>query len=405
MSDHRELLADTRRRGPGNVLLLGELEPGLLLDPGEGQLRLDRVDPAGREEDEEGAVAPGELEAVVGAGQVGVDQIGGVAVGPAHHRGLGRALDQGGDLGQAVEVGGLADVAADELDPGLLEARQVQLRAAPVEVVEREDLPIGVPGGEGNGQIRADEAGPAGDQDPRHDPGKLSPIPAGKPIPSPGACGSRIGGVRVHRLARRRRAHRPGNPLRGPDPVAPPAGGRRRDRARVPADRRRRRPGHPRGGPGRGLRGHLRGRGEAPGGDRGEPRAQHRTDPGAGRGAARRPPRGPGSRPHLHLIGRNRLRRARPGAGLRGRPDPTRARSTESSISPARRRSAGRARRPASGRGSCAARPSTASTSSPTGARARSSPSSITSNAARRSSSTATAPRSATTSTPATSPG
>ena len=152
VSDHRELLGDTRRRGARNLLAVGELEPGLLLDPGEGELRLDRVDPAGREEDEEGAVAPGELEAVVGAGQVGVDEVGGVAVGPAHHRGLGRALDQGRDLGQAVEVGGLADVAADELDAGLLEPRQVQLRAAAVEVVEGEDLPLGVPRGKGNGR-------------------------------------------------------------------------------------------------------------------------------------------------------------------------------------------------------------------------------------------------------------
>ena len=54
----------------------------------------------------------------------------------------------------------------DELDPASSQPRQVQLRAAPVEVVEGDDLPIGVPGGEGDGEVGADEAGPAGDQQP-----------------------------------------------------------------------------------------------------------------------------------------------------------------------------------------------------------------------------------------------
>ena len=65
---------------------------------------------------------------------------------------------------QPGEVVGLAHVALDELDPGLLEPRQVQFRAAAVEVVERDDLPVGVAGGERDGEVGADEAGPAGDQ-------------------------------------------------------------------------------------------------------------------------------------------------------------------------------------------------------------------------------------------------
>ena len=111
--------------------------------------------------------------------------------------------------------------------------------------------------------------------------------------------------------------------------------------------------------------------GEAPGGDRGEPRAEHRADPRAGRGAARRPPRGPGSRPHLHLIGRDRLRGARPGPVSEDAP--TRPRALYGKLHLACEEAIGRAREEAGlGRGSCAARPSTASTSSPTGARARS---------------------------------
>ncbi len=60
------------------------------------------------------------------------------------------------------EIPRLAHVAADELDPGLLQPRQVELRAAPVEVVERDDLPLGVPCGQRDGEVGADEAGATG---------------------------------------------------------------------------------------------------------------------------------------------------------------------------------------------------------------------------------------------------
>ena len=47
--------------------------------------------------------------------------------------------------------------------PASSQPRQVQLRAAPVEVVERDDLPVGVPRGERDGEVGADEAGAAGE--------------------------------------------------------------------------------------------------------------------------------------------------------------------------------------------------------------------------------------------------
>ena len=63
------------------------------------------------------------------------------------------------------EVGRLAHVAVDELDPGLAQPRQVELGAAPHQVVERDDLPVGMALGERDAEVAADEAGAAGDQD------------------------------------------------------------------------------------------------------------------------------------------------------------------------------------------------------------------------------------------------
>ena len=58
--------------------------------------------------------------------------------------------------------------------------------------------------------------------------------------------------------------------------------------------------------------------GGSSGPDRGEPGAEHRTDPGADREPARRAARGPRRGPHLHFLGGDRLRRARAGARARG---------------------------------------------------------------------------------------
>ena len=50
-------------------------------------------------------------------------------------------------------------------DPGLLQPRQVELGAAAVEVVEGDELPVGMALGERNREVGADEAGAACDED------------------------------------------------------------------------------------------------------------------------------------------------------------------------------------------------------------------------------------------------
>ena len=161
----REVLGDPGRGDAAHGLPGGQLEAGRGLLETQVHLGRHRVDPAGREEDEEGGVAPRQLEAVVGAGEVRVDEVAGVAVDAAHHRGLRRALDQRVQPLHLGEVPRLAHVTFDEPHPRLLHPRQVQPRAAPVEVVECDDLPVRVPGGEGDCEVRADESRPAGDQD------------------------------------------------------------------------------------------------------------------------------------------------------------------------------------------------------------------------------------------------
>src|SRR3954451_19565722 len=140
----REVLGDPLRPHSPHRLRGGDLEAGLGLLQVQLHLRRHWVDAAGREEDDEGAVAPRQLQAVVGAGEVGVDEVAGVAVDPAHRRRLGRALYQRRQLRQGLQIGGLADVALDEPHPRLLQLGQIQFRAPPVEVVEDQDLPLGM---------------------------------------------------------------------------------------------------------------------------------------------------------------------------------------------------------------------------------------------------------------------
>ena len=61
---------------------------------------------------------------------------------------------------------GLANVAVNEGDAGLAQARDIELRPASVEVVERHELPVGVAAGQLERQVRAHEAGAARDENP-----------------------------------------------------------------------------------------------------------------------------------------------------------------------------------------------------------------------------------------------
>ena len=62
-----------------------------------------------------------------------------------------------------------AHVAVDERDAGLAQPREVELRAAAPQVVERDELPIGMPAREPDAEVATDEAGAAGDEDPCHE--------------------------------------------------------------------------------------------------------------------------------------------------------------------------------------------------------------------------------------------
>jgi hypothetical protein len=162
----RERLGDTLRRQPGNRLMLGEPEARLRLLEARRAETGDGVDAARREEDELRVVLPAELEAREGAEQVRADEVVERAVDAREDGRLGGALDERVDLSHHGEVLAVAHVALDELHAGFPQARQVQLGAAPVQAVEREDLPVGVTGREPHRQVAADEAGAAGDQDP-----------------------------------------------------------------------------------------------------------------------------------------------------------------------------------------------------------------------------------------------
>ena len=81
---------------------------------------------------------------MVGAEEIRADDVVRAGVQAREHRGLGRALDERVDRHRLLEVARLANVAVDERDARLAQARQVQLRPAPLEVVEREELPVGV---------------------------------------------------------------------------------------------------------------------------------------------------------------------------------------------------------------------------------------------------------------------
>jgi hypothetical protein len=160
----RERLADPRRRRAGYGLLVGQREPRRLLAQHELLLGRDRIDAAGGDEHHLGAVAARQLEAVVGADQVRLHDIVGARSHPGQHGRLGRALDDRLDRLEREQVLARAHVAVHEPDAGLAQARQVELRAPPLERVERDDVDPRAARGEREAQTGADEAGPAGDE-------------------------------------------------------------------------------------------------------------------------------------------------------------------------------------------------------------------------------------------------
>src|SRR5580765_3801743 len=75
-----------------------------------------------------------------------------------------RSTRRSGHVSDRLEIGAVAHVSVDEGDPRGGEPRQVELRPAPVEVVERDDLPAGTAPAQLHGQVAADEACAAGNE-------------------------------------------------------------------------------------------------------------------------------------------------------------------------------------------------------------------------------------------------
>ena len=111
-------------------------------------------------------MAAGELEAVIGADEVRLDEDARRAADARHDARLGRALDERVDLADGEQILELADVAVGERDARLAQPREVQLAAAAVEAVERDDLVLWMARRERDSEVRADEPGAARDEDP-----------------------------------------------------------------------------------------------------------------------------------------------------------------------------------------------------------------------------------------------
>jgi hypothetical protein len=122
-----------------------------------------------------GRVAPRQLQAVPGAEQIRLDRVVGRAVGAGQGRRLGRALNDRVDRLDGQHVRRLAHVAVPEAHARVPQPRQVQLRSAPHQAVDRDDLPVGVAGTQRHRQICADEAGAAGHE---HAHAGIKPGPA-----------------------------------------------------------------------------------------------------------------------------------------------------------------------------------------------------------------------------------
>ncbi len=83
----REVLGDPGRRGAGHGCVGGELETGLGLHQRQRPQRGHGIDAAGREKHQVGALAAGQLQAVVGAEQVGLHHVLGRPSNPASAEG------------------------------------------------------------------------------------------------------------------------------------------------------------------------------------------------------------------------------------------------------------------------------------------------------------------------------
>ena len=118
----------------------------------------------------------GELKAVVGAAEIGVDhQLAPTGRAIGADRRLGGGLDDCVELAEARQRRPLTNVDLAEAHARPLEPGQVQLGAGTVEVVRGKELPVGMSLGEGNRETRSDETSPAGYQEAHRAENRRSP--------------------------------------------------------------------------------------------------------------------------------------------------------------------------------------------------------------------------------------
>src|SRR6185369_13365800 len=127
--------------------------------------RLDRIDAAAREEDESRAMPARMFQAIRRPEQIGMDQIVRVAAITGMHARFGGGLDENADRPYGCKIVGRTNVAMHELDSSGAQARQGELAAAPLEVIEGDDGRRRAIALESNREVGADETRAASHKD------------------------------------------------------------------------------------------------------------------------------------------------------------------------------------------------------------------------------------------------
>ena len=120
---------------------LGNVQPVTLPLERQRPQSLNRVHAARRQKYHGGSMGPRGFQAMNGAGEVGVDDIGRTAAVARVHRRFCRALEQGVERSCIRNVSRIPDVAVDEVHSRHAQPRQRELAATPSKVVECADVP------------------------------------------------------------------------------------------------------------------------------------------------------------------------------------------------------------------------------------------------------------------------
>ena len=161
----RERFGDPVLGGARERLICREQEPGLRLFQAKRPQVAHGIDAARGQEHELGAMATAVFETAVGTEEIRLDGVARSCVDSGQDGRLCRAFDECVASPQRFQLPGIADVSLNELDAGSREPRQIELRAAAVQVVVGGYVPIGMRLGESDCQVAADEPGAAAHDD------------------------------------------------------------------------------------------------------------------------------------------------------------------------------------------------------------------------------------------------